>query len=94
MLKALRQNMILFAEKFTNIRDLSDIADSFPAVRNIYPAGIIMSISLDFYANFSAYLFCNFCNEILRDHLVVRNFIARSTESFEFPQSAPAPVLR
>lgn len=93
MLRALRQTMILFAEKFTNFLDLSVIADSFPAARNIYPAGIIMSKTLDFYANFPAYLFCNFCNENLRNHLVVRNFIARSTESFELPQSAPAPVF-
>lgn len=32
--------------------------------------------------------------KIYENYLVVKNFIARSTESFELPQSAFEPVLR
>lgn len=86
--------MILLGEKFTNLFILYKKSYTFPFVRTIRFTGIIMSKKLDFYAFFHKYLFRDPAYEKLRNHLVVRNFMARSTESFELPQSAPAPVFR
>ena len=94
LLWALSRIMILLGEKFTNLFILYKKSYTFPFVRIMRLTGIIMSEKLDFYAYFQKYLFCNHCNEKLRNHLVVRNFMARSTESLELPQSAPEPVLR
>ncbi len=91
---ALLRFMILLGEKFTIFYLLYVFLYTFPSVRHMCFTGIIMSDFLDFYTLFNKYLFCNHCNENLRNHLVVRNFMARSTESFELPQSAPEPVLR